>query len=86
VQDQRENTKVINPRRRLRRRLVAAGLVAVGVCSHVGSPPLVLKGTTIPAAWAITLVGAVLLLGELMGFNVFRSTPLDNRRDAPQRR
>lgn len=81
IQSQSGSVYPISKSRQRRRRLVAMGLLTVGVGLYIQDPLIVLKGTTISAGGIMILAGALLLLGELMGINVFRNTPLDHRLD-----
>jgi hypothetical protein len=81
IQSQSGSGHPISKGRQRRRRLVAMGILTVGVGLHFQDPPIVLKGTTISVGLIMVLAGALLLLGELMGINAFRDTPLDHRLD-----
>ena len=81
IQTQSGGGHPISKSRQRRRRLVAIGILTVGVGLYLQDPSIVLKGTTISVGGIMVLAGALLLLGELMGMNVFRNTPLDHRLD-----
>ena len=65
MQNDSSDAKSVSASRRYTRRLVAGGMLAVGLCIGSFGPDMVLKGTTIPLAWPIALLGAFLLIRPL---------------------